>query len=90
MLTNEGRRHYGLTMRTPEMAYDYAVKFAKTCAPDRILTLQDGFSLLLNELKSKSAREATIKFYGNHWRVVTNQNGWGADLPLHQVTADQI
>lgn len=71
VLRIEGRDVRGPTFTTPREAGDWAERLRTTPVPGMPWALQDGYDALMAELEL-TARPATIAYYRNHWRVLTN------------------
>lgn len=88
VITIDGRRVHGPTFRSPEEASAYAVHFKHGNAPTRVLTLQDGYNLLVAENEATGARESTVEFYRIVWERLSRR--WNPATGLHKVTPEGI
>lgn len=88
VISVDGRRTYGPTFRTPGEAAAFAVTFKHGKFPERVLTLEDGYKLLVAENEATGKRESTVAFYRVVWeRLITR---WNPQIGLHKITAEGI
>lgn len=65
-----------------------AMRAGALTSPTRLLNLKEGFTLVLQDLAAENRRPATVKYYRNHFRIITRH--WSSHTLLHRITQEQI
>lgn len=92
VLTIDRKRVVGPLRDTPaEAARDVARLREKNRAPSRRLpTLDDAFTALLSTCERTGARQGTVDFYRNHWRIVVGESGWSKTWEIDALDPEQV